>query len=104
MGNLYKLLLLWALVMLCAHGTRADSSDGNFYLAVGAGYKLEEHRIVHNGEAINDPITARIEVGYQLDGWSAGVTHRSQWFSGWPVNDSEEYNVTELFIEYRWVW
>lgn len=104
MHNVSKLLLVWLLVMLGAAGTRADNSDGNYYLAVGTGYKFTEYSIYVQDAAINDPVTARIELGYEVGGWSYGVTHRSQWFSGWPVNNDQEYNVTEVFVEYRWRW
>jgi hypothetical protein len=77
------------------------------YVKVGAGYKFQETAIVfnnNNGAKANgdSPVSARIEVGANclLPEVTCGVSHRSQWATGAPFNNRNEYSVTEVFVDY----
>lgn len=76
------------------------------YVSIGAGYKIHESKLYYkndNGDKYewNDPYSARIEIGYNYSkNIKFGISHHSQWFSGFPLNDKEEYGKTELFIDY----
>lgn len=74
------------------------------YATVGVGYKLQELELHHvkTKESMNDPISARLEVGFEYQEWSYGLSHHSQYFSGVPFNDKGEYSKTELFVDYTW--
>ena len=79
------------------------------YARVGAGYKLdEENKFIINGKTYirrdTDPISARFELGCRRGRWTVGLSHDSQWGTGWPVNDSGEPYKTEVFIDYEWSW
>ena len=74
------------------------------YATVGIGYKLEELDIYKHGKLINDPISARFEVGLESENTRIGVTHHSQYFKGWPVDSEKEYSKTEVFFDYVWRW
>lgn len=98
-----KKLLLSALLSIpsCTPAV-ADS----IYLKVGAGYKFDELALYSSKtrEMISDPLTARIEVGYEKGPLTFGVSHHSQWLRGWPVDDKLEYYKTELFVDYKIDW
>ena len=75
------------------------------YITLGAGYKFMETDIVFRNSKgefnNNNPISARIELGYQYSkNIRFGISHHSQWLAGWPINDDAEYGKTELFIDY----
>ncbi len=76
------------------------------YVTVGVGYKFRETKLIHdNGRGdvyrMNDPLTARIAITYRYsDNLSFGISHHSQWLTGAPFNDREEYAKTEVFIDY----
>ena len=77
------------------------------YIKVGAGYKFQETVIMFandNGIKTNgdSPVSARIELGATclLPEITCGVTHRSQWSTGAPFNNNNEYSVTEAFVDY----
>ncbi len=76
------------------------------YIKVGAGLKVQESVTHYYGEAgrinMSHPITARIEVGIESDALTYGVSHHSQWFTGFPFNNDKEYSKTELFVDYTW--
>lgn len=83
------------------------SCDGP-YLKVGAGYKFSESDKFH--DSVNggmhkienaDPLSARIEIGKEHGKWSYGVSHHSQWRTGFPFNDKKELHKTELFLDYK---
>lgn len=76
------------------------------YVTVGTGYKFMEKTLWFTDDAgikhtWNDPWTARIEIGYQYSkNVRFGISHHSQWLTGWPLNDDNEYHKTEIFIDY----
>lgn len=76
------------------------------YVTVGAGYKVDEKNFINltTNERVNEPISARIEVGVEAGAIKYGVSHHSQWFSGFPFNNDSEYFKTEIFIDYTWKW
>jgi len=97
-------LSLLALILLFSCSTKAD-----IYIKVGSGYKLIEtdHIVRTTGEKVyfntGGKLSARIEIGKEHGNWSYGLSHHSQWFSGFPVSeDGNEYQKTELFIDYKW--
>jgi hypothetical protein len=78
------------------------------YISVGAGYKFDElqlnfYRDDGTVTNVNDPLSARIEVGYQYSkNLTFGISHHSQWRTGFPFNsESAEYYKTEFFIDYK---
>ncbi len=101
--TLFNLTLL-ALILLFSFSAKAD-----FYIKIGTGYKLVEtdHIVRTTGEKVyfntGGKLSARIEIGKESGNWSYGISHHSQWFSGFPVNeDGNEYQKSELFIDYKW--
>lgn len=93
--------LLIALLVSCVP-VHADS----VYLKVGVGYKVDEFQIYLNKEQawFDDPVTARGELGYRKGSLSFGVSHDSQYLTGWPFNDRSEYYKTELFLDWQVDW
>jgi len=91
------LLLLASPVMAC------DET----YIKIGAGYKLEETSSIKDQKTgrktdiISDPISARIEFGIERGNITYGVSHHSQWRTGFPFNDKGELNKTEVYIDYK---
>jgi hypothetical protein len=84
------------------------SSFADIYIKIGSGYKLVEtdHIVRTTGEKVyfntGGKFSARIEIGKESGKWSYGVSHHSQWLSGFPINeDGNEYQKTELFIDYK---
>lgn len=98
-----KYLLLLLLVSGCS------SVPDSAYLKVGAGYKFEETEMTwtnYNTGKTNradNPISARIEVGMECvwENVTCGVSHHSQWFSGFPIDSDGEYSKTEVFVDYK---
>lgn len=80
------------------------SSTCTTYGKVGAGYKFDEIELIDldTNERMNDPLTARFELGKECAAWSYGVSHHSQWLTGKPFNNKDEYSKSELFIDYKW--
>lgn len=74
------------------------------YVTIGAGYKFDQPEIHYKDGTVGDhPITARLEAGYELgEGWKVGISHHSQWFRGWPIDNRDEYGKTEFFIDKTW--
>lgn len=85
----------------------ACDSKADIYIKIGSGYKLieTEYLVLSDGNRIDmetgGKISARIEIGKEHGNWTYGVSHRSQWLAGYPFNDKEELEVTELFIDYK---
>lgn len=76
------------------------------YFKVGAGYKVAQHdSFRYQGQLYKfddvSPYSARFELGVQKGRFTYGVAHYSQWDSGFPFNDKEEPNRTELFIDVK---
>ena len=72
------------------------------YLTIGTGLKINETNVYFDENKFTDPISARIQLEFQIsESLSIGYNHRSQWFSGAPFNSESEYNLDELFIDYR---
>ncbi len=78
------------------------------YVKVGAGYKFDEPTMYwtnHDTGVVNkqdDPISARLEVGLEDGNWTYGVSHHSQWATGYPFNNEGEHYKTEVFIDYTY--
>jgi hypothetical protein len=92
----------YLLLILCVStSTFADNWKDKTYIAVGAGWKFHEAKIYYHGKQYNDPISARIEISYEYSKHiTFGVSHHSQWLTGFPVNTDKEPAKTELFIDY----
>ena len=77
------------------------------YVTVGIAHKVQETELTHftsdGGQySMNDPTTARLEIGYQYsENLTFGISHHSQYFSNAPFNNREEYSKTEIFIDYK---
>ena len=105
-----KALLLT--VLLATSATSVSASEFNLdaflnktYVTIGAGYKFKESQFKYkeNGQTVrfNDPLSARFEIGYQYNKHiKFGVSHDSQWRTGFPFNNKKEPSKTEVFIDY----
>ena len=103
--------LLFTFPLLVSLNTEAtefnvDEFLSKTYVTIGAGYKIDELTIyMKNSDdseyKFNDPYSARIEIGYNFTkNVKFGISHHSQWSTGYPFNDKKEPNKTELFIDY----
>lgn len=98
-----KSLLLLALISVPVY------SCDDVYLKVGAGYKISQPDKFTNKESgqnfeivFDDPLTARIEIGVERGNVSYGISHHSNWLTGFPFNDEQEIHKTEIFVDYKW--
>lgn len=91
-------LLLISLILLVSG---CSTMKNNTYAKVGIGYKFEETAMYNKGVLIDDPYSARFEIGTSVNNFSFGLSHDSQWLSGAPFNDKEEYYKSEVFIDYK---
>ncbi len=93
-----------------ATSTKAEDFDvnkflSNTYITVGVGYKFHEPTITYSDDqnkkhVWDDPYSARIEIGYHFNKYTKfGISHHSQWMTGFPVNDNKEYFKTEIFVD-----
>lgn len=96
-----KIALIVSLVI-----SGCSSLPDDTYLKVGAGYKVHETvEYYYHGNKVSHskPVTARIEVGSVCgENLTCGVSHHSQWFTGFPFNNDREYSKTEIFFDYTW--
>jgi hypothetical protein len=98
------------LLLLTAPFSQATEFDIKSYLnkthvTIGAGYKFIETKLKLTTDGVtrdfNEPISARIEVYYQYSkSVTFGISHHSQWLTGFPFDDLNEYSKTEIFIDY----
>lgn len=105
-----KLFLFFSLILVSC-----SISASNFYpyASVALGYKLDEaeysydvkvdgwHEDTYKADfGGNDTaiFEAGIETNYNI---SFGLKHDSQWSTGKPFNDKDEYHKTEIFIRYK---
>ena len=100
--------LIVLFVVLCA-ALVSMQAKADIYVKIGSGYKLIEtdHIVRTTGEKIyfntGGKLSARVEIGKERGNWSYGVSHHSQWLSGFPANeDGNEYQKSEIFIDYKW--
>ncbi len=92
--------IIFILVMVACGDSLAIESD--FFVKVGAGYKVDQQQAFEAS-----PLSARIDAGFDnvlVDGLSMGVSHHSQWMTGFPFNEDKEVFKTEVFIDYTWRW
>ncbi len=71
------------------------------YVTVGIGYKLEETSLTFKDGNMSSPVSARLEMGIKDGNITYGISHHSQWFTGFPFNNDMEYGKTEIFIDYK---
>lgn len=89
---------------------KAKADCDEIYLKVGAGYKFDETEYIaaeNTGHVINihsDPISARVETGVECGSLTYGISHHSQWRTGFPFNDTKELHKTEFFVDYKFSW
>lgn len=102
-------LALFSLVVSIISLVVAIKAKADIYIKIGSGYKLIEtdHIVMTTGEKVyfntGGKLSARIEIGKEHGRWSYGISHHSQWLSGFPINeDGNEYQKTELFVDYKW--
>lgn len=101
-------LALFALVVSIISFVVAINAKADIYIKIGSGYKLIEtdHIVRTTGEKVyfntGGKISARIEIGKESGNWTYGVSHHSQWLQGFPFDDEDELQKTELFVDYRW--
>ncbi len=96
-------------ILILAIAIISNHAKADIYIKIGSGYKLIEtdHIVRTTGEKVyfntGGKLSARIEIGKESGNWSYGISHHSQWLSGSPINeDGNEYQKTELFVDYRW--
>jgi len=102
-----RLLLLNLFIVAVTFSFSVDSAELYPYASVGVGYKIHEPTYVeYNGEKLDVNFggedTALMEAGFEYGRHvSFGLKHDSQWSTGWPFNDTNEYHKTEIFIRYK---
>ena len=107
-----------ALILGCTLFAACDTKAAKFdvagfldktYITIGAGYKVQEPTLYYWQEtnygyekvAINDPFSARLEIGYHYSkNVKFGISHHSQWLTGAPINNGRETFKTEIFVDY----
>ena len=101
-----RLLLLNLLIVAVLFSCSVDSAELYPYAEIGIGYKIAEpNYVTYAGERLdidfggND--SALFEVGLEAKSYSFGLAHDSQYSTGWPFNDRDEYHKTEIFIKYK---
>lgn len=98
------LILILALISASTSAGEFDVVDylDKTYINIGVGYKFQETVYYFGGEKFDDPVSARIEIGYRYNkNIRFGVSHHSQLLTVWPVNsDHSEPSKTEIFIDY----
>lgn len=106
-------IVIWAAVVIVSSllifspDAKADCDE--IYLKVGAGYKFDEQDSVELlGEEYKyanvSPYSARIETGVECGSLTYGISHHSQWATGFPFNETGEYYKTEIFLDYKFSW
>lgn len=100
------------LVFLLSISGLANAGDFYPYASIGVGYKFHEAQyqysfivgsreyglILETGGNDSALFEAGIEYGRSI---SFGIKHDSQYSTGWPFNDKNEYHKTEVFIRYK---
>ncbi len=116
-----KMKYLILVVMLVSFNSMSKESvfmealkGGVVYATVGTGYKFDETELTYTSSTGvktrgNNPHSARFELGIDFElpknfTLQLGLSHDSQWFTGYPVNKKGEYYKTEVFADltYRW--
>lgn len=97
-------MVIFAVAMLA--GVSAKACD-EVYLKIGAGYKVHSEILLnHKGveyhlEDESHPVSFRGEIACQSGRYTYGVAKYSQWAQGWPVDNQDETNRVELFIDVK---
>jgi len=98
-----------AIILMLASSTAM--ADYDYYVKIGAGYKIDQTEYttdIESGRKVylhfNDPISARIEVGIEHESISYGISHHSNWLTGYPFNNEGEFHKTEIFVDYKFSW
>jgi hypothetical protein len=95
-------------IIILAIAITSNQAKADVYIKIGSGYKLIETEYVRrpNNEKVyfntGGKLSARIEIGKEKGSWTYGIAHHSQWLSGFPFDDKEELQKTEIFIDYKW--
>lgn len=102
-----KALISLAL-LLCVQIAAACDDTAQLYVKIGAGYKFKEQEQIYYSNSLKmiepDPYSARLEIGIKRGNFTYGISHHSQWRTGWPANNAAEPYKTEVFIDYTWTW
>lgn len=97
-----KLLIVILSVLFVGCESIPDAKYCDSYAKVGTGYIVDQTNIEWNdGKGERSPLSARLELGCEIDSVSYGVSHHSQWLEGFPFNNNDEPQKTELFIDYK---
>ena len=89
-------------IIVCSLLT-ACSVKPPFQVKIGAGYKLDESDMYGYSSVTphdSSALSARLELFQEIDEWSYGVSHHSQWLTGVPFDNEWEYSKTEVFVDY----
>lgn len=98
-----KILPLTLIILLTTGCTSTSNTIG--YCKVGTGYKFDEVHVNWADGGDTARLSARFECGVEDGAISYGVAHHSQWETGRPFNDRDEYYKTEVFIDYKFtIW
>lgn len=109
-NNGFVAILIGISISFLVFSAKSMADCDEIYLKVGGGYKFEETEMIVDREAnrkmeiFSDPYSARIETGVDCGNWSYGISHHSQWRTGFPFNDKGELTKTEFFIDYKFSW
>lgn len=102
-----KIILFIAAVSISCTAQSSDIFGFYPYIRLGIGYKFQEpDHVIYNNEKLSVSFggkdSALIEAGFERGNFSIGIKHDSQWSTGWPINNREEYYKTEAFLSYKW--
>jgi hypothetical protein len=97
--DLSLLLALTASLLFLSEKAFSDTKCSPIYAKVGAGYKFVEYK--YSEFEYVSPYSARIDLAVDCGNLSFGISHHSQWLTGWPINNVKEPNKTEFFIDYK---
>jgi hypothetical protein len=101
------LLIIILSILLAFVSSIAKADCNKVYAKVGAGYKfIESTRFTVNNVSYptdyHSPYSARFELAIDCTNFTYGIAHHSQWLEGWPVNNHDEYEKTEIFIDFKY--
>ncbi len=103
----YILILLALSFNVSASEFDLESFLNKTYITVGIAHKIQETELSYtkgDGKrySMNDPTSAIFEIGYQYSkNITFGLSHHSQYFTGKPFNNRNEYAKTEIFLSYK---
>lgn len=108
MNKLIYSMFMTLILIVSAFEAKADCDE--MYIVIGSGYKFDYDKQItdkDNNVIFTDhrsPYSARMELGVDCGNLRYGISHHSQWSTGFPFNNIKEPYKTEFFIDYKFSW